>query len=61
MILAKVRLDDKIAIAIASSRIAVLLLDGKRTAYSRFKILLKLIETSLLNINQQSDLVKLIK
>ena len=42
MILAKVRLDSKIAIAIALSEIAALLLDGKRTAYSRFKILLKL-------------------
>ena len=61
MILAKVRLDGKIAIAVASSRIAALLLDGRRTAHSRFKILLKLTETLLLNINQQSDLAELIK
>jgi len=61
MILAKVRLDGKIAIAVASSGIAALLLDGERTAHSRFKILLKLTETSLLNINQQFDLAELIK
>ncbi len=61
MILAKVRLDGKIAIAVASSGIAALLLDGGRTAHSRFKIPLKLTETLLLNINQQSDLVELIK
>ncbi len=61
MILAKVRLDGKIAIAVASSGIAALLLDGGRTAHSRFKIPLKLTETSLLNINQQSDLAELIK
>ncbi len=61
MILAKVRLDGKIAIAVASSGIAALLLDSGRTAHSRFKIPLKLTETSLLNINQQSDLAELIK
>ena len=61
MILVKVRLDGKIAIAIASFEIAALLLDGGRTAYSRFKIPLKLTETLLLNINQQSDLAELIK
>src|SRR6266542_4143082 len=61
MILAKVRLDGKIAIAVASSEIAALLLNDRRTAHSRFKIPLKLTETSLLNINQQSDLAELIK
>ncbi len=40
MILAKVRLDNKIAIAVTSSEIIVLLLDSKRTAHLRFKILL---------------------
>jgi len=52
MILAKVRLDGKIAIAITSFGIVALLLDSERTIYSRFKILLKLTKFSLLNINQ---------
>ncbi len=60
-ILAKVRSQKNIALAVASSGIAALLLDGGRTAHSRFKIPLKLTETSLLNISQQSDLAELIK
>jgi len=60
-ILAKVRSQKNIALAVASSGIAALLLDGGRTAHSRFKISLKLTETSLLNISQQSDLAELIK
>src|SRR5688572_10278386 len=37
-ILAKVRLDNEIALPVASSGIAALLIDGGRTAHSRFKI-----------------------
>ncbi|GES92234.1 uncharacterized protein LOC112184611 [Rhizophagus clarus] len=44
MILAKVRLNHKIALAVASSGIAALLLDGGRTAHSRFKIPIPLTE-----------------
>ncbi len=61
MILAKVRSDNKIAIAVASSGIAALLLNGGRTAHSRFKIPIKVTEISTLNINQQSELAELIK
>jgi len=60
MILAKVRRDHGIALAVASSGIAALLLDGGRTAHSRFKIPLKLSETSTLNISKQSKLGQLI-
>ena len=60
MILAKVRKDHGIALAVASSGIAALLLDGGRTAHSRFKIPLKLNETSTLNISKQSELSQLI-
>jgi len=60
MILAKVRRDYGIALAITSSGIAALLLDGGRTAHSRFKIPLKLSETSTLNISKQSELGQLI-
>jgi len=61
MILAKVRSKQEIAIAVASSGIAALLLNGGRTAHSRFKIPLKLTETSNLNISKQSDLGELIR
>jgi len=59
--LAKIRSQGKIAIAVASSEIAALLLNGRRTAHSRFKIPLKLTENSLLNISYQSELAQLIR
>ncbi|KAG2974536.1 hypothetical protein PC118_g14458 [Phytophthora cactorum] len=49
-ILAKVRLSGKIALAVASSGIASLLLMGGRTAHSTFKIPLKLSDTSTCSI-----------
>ncbi len=60
IILAKVRLDYEIAITVALSEIVALLLEGKRTAYLRFKIPIKLTETLMLNISQQSKLAYLI-
>jgi ATP-dependent DNA helicase PIF1 len=60
MILAKVRSENEIALAVASSGIAALLLQGGRTAHSRFKIPINLFETSTLNISKQSDLANLI-
>ena len=60
MILARVRSASKVAIAVASSGIAALLLDGGRTAHSRFKIPIQLTESSVLNISNQSELAKLI-
>jgi hypothetical protein len=50
-----------IAIAVASSGIAALLMSGGRTAHSRFKIPLNITETSTLNIEKQSDLAQLIR
>ncbi|KAG3114560.1 hypothetical protein PI125_g6318 [Phytophthora idaei] len=57
---AKVRLDGKIAIAVASSGIASLLLMGGRTVHSTFKISLKLNDKSTCSIYKQSHLRKLI-
>src|SRR6266480_1721463 len=61
MILAKIRSERGIAIAVASSGIAALLLDGRRTAHSKFKIPLKITESSVLNISHDSKLGQLIK
>ena len=60
-LLANVRSKGNIALAVASSGIAALLLDGGRTAHSRFKIPLVTNETSNCNISVQSDLATLIK
>ncbi|KAE8992119.1 hypothetical protein PR001_g21028 [Phytophthora rubi] len=60
-ILAKVRLSGKIAIAMASSGIASLLLMGGRTAHSTFKIHLKLNDKSTCAIYKQSNLTTLIQ
>ncbi|KAG3092333.1 hypothetical protein PI125_g17168 [Phytophthora idaei] len=59
-VLAKVRLDGKIAIAVTSSGITSLLLMGGRTAHSIFKIPLKLNDKSTCSIYKQSHLRKLI-
>ncbi|KAG3093268.1 hypothetical protein PI124_g10683 [Phytophthora idaei] len=61
LILAKVRLSGKIALAVASSGIASLLLMGGRTAHSTFKISLKLNDTSTCSIYKQSHLKGLIQ
>src|ERR1700752_2203757 len=50
-----------IAIAVASSGIAALLMSGGRTAHSRFKIPLNLAEDSTCNIELQSDIAQLIR
>lgn len=55
------RLDGKIAIAVASSGVASLLLMGGRTAHSTFKIPLKLHEHSICSISKQSHLRKFIE
>ncbi|KAG3237306.1 hypothetical protein PI124_g17699 [Phytophthora idaei] len=60
-ILAKVRLSGKIALAVASSGIASLLLMGGRTAHSTFKIPLKLNDTSICSIFKQFHLKGLIQ
>ncbi|GMF55462.1 unnamed protein product [Phytophthora fragariaefolia] len=58
-ILASVRLSGKIAIAVASGGIAVLLRMGGRTAHSTLKISLKLDEKLVCSIHKQSKLKKL--
>ena len=56
-----VRSKNKIALAVASSGIAALLLPGGRTAHSRLKIPIKLQSTSTLNLPLQSDNADLIR
>lgn len=60
-ILASVRLQGKIALAVASSGIAALLLMGGRTAHSRFKLGTELTSTSTCRIPAQSQLADLIR
>jgi len=60
-LLAHIRSKGDIALAVASSGIAALLLDGGRTAHSRFKIPLVVNEISTCNISVQSDLANLIR
>ena len=49
-LLSKVRSEGKIALAVASSGIATLLLPGGRTAHSTFKIPIDLTQTSTCSI-----------
>ena len=51
VLLSIIRLSDEIAVAVVSSGIVTLLMTGGKTAYSRFKIPLKLNETSTCNIS----------
>jgi hypothetical protein len=60
-LLAYVRSKGDIALAVASSGIAALLLDGGRTAHSRFKIPLVVNKTSTCNISVQGTLAELIR
>ncbi|CAG8574611.1 28692_t:CDS:2, partial [Racocetra persica] len=60
ILLAYVRSLGEIAVAVASSRIATLLISGSCTAHSRFKILLKPNESLICNISHKklsSDIV----
>ncbi|DAZ97930.1 TPA: LOW QUALITY PROTEIN: hypothetical protein N0F65_007271 [Lagenidium giganteum] len=54
-IFAHVRLDGRIAIPVACSGIAALLLTGGRTVPSRFKLPLELTEVSICSISKQSN------
>ena len=60
-LLSTVRRLGKIALAVASSGIAVELLEGGRTAHSWFKIPIPINESSVCNISLQSDVTKLIQ
>lgn len=57
----KLRSEGKIVLAVASSGIAALLLQGVRTAHSRFHIPLKITNESTCNIKQGTFLAELIK
>jgi flagellar biosynthesis GTPase FlhF len=61
LIISKVRSRGEIALAVASSGIAALLLKKGRTAHSRFRIPLKSNDSSLCGISVQTDLAKLIQ
>ncbi len=52
--------QGKIVLVVASSRIASLLLLGGKTAHSRFKIPIGLLDESICNITQQMKVVKLV-
>ena len=60
-LLAAVRSQGKIALAVASSGIAAELLEGGRTAHSRFKIPIPITETSVCNITAQSKHAELLR
>ena len=53
-ILAKIRSLGEIALVVASSGVAALLIIGGRTVHSRFKIPIKLNESSTCNISRRS-------
>ena len=60
-LLSTVRGLGKIALAVASSGIAAELLEGGRTAHSRFKIPIPINESSVCNISLQSNIAKLVQ
>ena len=60
-LLAKIRSRGEIALAMASSGIAALILEGGRTIHSGLKVHITLNELSVCNITKQSALAKLIQ
>src|SRR3954451_17452775 len=60
-LLGKVRLDGHIALAVASSGIAALLLPGGRTAHSCFKIPINIHENSTCSVKHGSELAALLQ
>ena len=61
LMLAYVRTRRNVALAVASSGIASILLDGGRTSHSRFKIPLDIQHDSVAAIKRQSELANLIR
>lgn len=63
LLLAKVKNTRDIALAEASSEIAIILFEGDRTTHATFKLLLNLIivETSICSKSKQSNFVKVLK
>jgi hypothetical protein len=60
MLLSRLRGQNKIVLVVASSGIAFLLLMGKRTAHSRFKISIDLHDESTCNITQHMKVAELV-
>lgn len=60
-IISRLRSESLIVLPVASSRIAATLLPGGRTAHSRFKIPLKLDDSSTCSISMNSDIAELLK
>ena len=56
-----VRAQGQVALAVASSGIASILLEGGRTSHSRFKIPIDVHSESICSISAQSDLAKLLQ
>jgi ATP-dependent DNA helicase PIF1 len=61
LLLAHVRAQGQVALAVASSGIASILLEGGRTSHSRFKIPIDVHSESICSISAQSDLAKLLQ
>ena len=61
LLLAHVRAQGQVALAVASSGIASILLEGGRTSHSRFKIPIDIHSESICTISAQSDLAKLLQ
>ncbi|GKF98430.1 ATP-dependent DNA helicase PIF1-like protein, partial [Tanacetum coccineum] len=58
---AALRSKGEIVLNVASSGIATLLLDGGRTAHSRFAIPINVVDDSMCHISADSDLAELIR
>ena len=61
VIAAKIRSEGGIVLCVASTGLAAQNLEGGRTAHSRFKIPINILEDSMCNIKAQSHLAKVIK
>ena len=61
LLLARVRSQGHISLAVASSGIAAILLDGGRTSHSRFRIPIDINSDSICSISAQSEIAKLIR
>ena len=61
LLLAKARSSGAIALSVASSGIAVILLDGGHTSHSRLKIPIEIHSESICPISAQSDLATLLR
>lgn len=63
LLLAKIRSERSVAFAVASSGTATTLIDGDKTAYTTFKLLLNLnhSDSALCNISKRSDMAHVLR